>query len=211
MTNRICSVDDCERVARAKGWCQRHYYALRPERCTYAGCTTRKVKQDLCHLHWGYVDSTRRVCPECSQPFVGHPRRKYCGVFCKAQAKRSPLRKAVEAGDSQGIIDAARRCSSVNDDGCWVWGFALTAQGYGVVGQGGRGGLVHRHVAEARAGVPLGKLTVHHKCANRACVNPDHLEAITARENVAEMFERNYYLRRIAELEAEVTRLKGLV
>ena len=52
-------------------------------------------------------------------------------------------------------------------------------------------------------------MTVHHKCANRACCNPEHLELATNRENVAEMFARKAYEARIAELEEEVAALKA--
>ncbi len=56
-------------------------------------------------------------------------------------------------------------------------------------------------------------VTIHHTCANRQCVNPAHLQAISNINNVAEMNERQHYLRRIAALEERVaeleSRLKG--
>ena len=45
---------------------------------------------------------------------------------------------------------------------------------------------------------------VHHKCGNHACVRPDHLQATTQTDNLAEMLERQSYLRKIAELEAKL-------
>ena len=47
----------------------------------------------------------------------------------------------------------------------------------------------------------------HHKCANTACVNPNHLEPATAAENSLEMLARNSYLARIAELEGVIAEL----
>jgi hypothetical protein len=41
-------------------------------------------------------------------------------------------------------------------------------------------------------------------CANSACVNPDHLQPVTHRENVAEMMARQSLLARIRELEARL-------
>jgi hypothetical protein len=38
-------------------------------------------------------------------------------------------------------------------------------------------------------------------CANSKCVNPEHLEPVTAAANMAEMLARNYLVRRIRELE----------
>jgi hypothetical protein len=45
---------------------------------------------------------------------------------------------------------------------------------------------------------------VHHKCANRACARPEHLQAVSQVNNVAEMHERAWYVRRIAELEEQL-------
>lgn len=61
----------------------------------------------------------------------------------------------------------------------------------------GRKHFVHRLVM----GNPPDSV-VHHVCARTSCVNPDHLQRVTQRENAAEMLERNYYLGRIAALEA---------
>lgn len=52
---------------------------------------------------------------------------------------------------------------------------------------------------------------MHHKCANRACINPKHLQAVTAESNTAEMLERNFLQARIRELEMENKSLKVMV
>ncbi|MFI9580387.1 HNH endonuclease signature motif containing protein [Streptomyces sp. NPDC052236] len=56
---------------------------------------------------------------------------------------------------------------------------------------------------------PTTGFPVHHKCAAPACFNPDHLQLVTQRENVAEMLERNSYIKRIQELERKVRALKA--
>lgn len=62
---------------------------------------------------------------------------------------------------------------------CWTWLGRRDRHGYGLWGQN----LVHRLAYEALVGfIPLG-LQMDHLCRNRACLNPDHLEPVTHRQN----------------------------
>lgn len=69
-------------------------------------------------------------------------------------------------------------------DGCWEWTHSKQ-RGYGWIGKGnGRHVFAHRVVYELfRGPVPAGK-QLDHLCRNRACVNPEHLDVVTARVNV---------------------------
>lgn len=66
---------------------------------------------------------------------------------------------------------------------CWVWTAATNSTGYGCVGIEGRRYLAHRVAYQALVGpIPEG-LTIDHLCFNKLCVNPEHLEPVTAAEN----------------------------
>lgn len=73
--------------------------------------------------------------------------------------------------------------------GCWVWfgaqsGDVKGGRGYGVVSMGTTTARAHRYVYEHLHGpIPEG-LTLDHLCRNKLCVNPEHLEPVTTRENI---------------------------
>ena len=66
---------------------------------------------------------------------------------------------------------------------------------------------MHRLSLEAKYGAPLGSQAAHHVCANTRCVNPEHLQPVTHRDNTAEMMARRAYVDRIAELEEVIKEL----
>lgn len=208
MPERTCAVEGCDRPYRAKGLCKKHYYELRPEKCTVEGCRRPLRARGCCMTHYrALATATARHCEGCGSAFVADQRSRFCSSECRYYDRRGPMRRAVDNGDPAGIVLAARESSTVTASGCWEWQFAKSIAGYPMIGQGGRGGLVHRHVAAAVAGRDIGKEPVHHKCANPSCVNPEHLQLTTHRENLAEMLKRNFYVRRIAELEAALMEL----
>ncbi len=69
------------------------------------------------------------------------------------------------------------------NSGCWLWS-GTTNFGYGIFWlQGKRFCRAHKFAYELFKGpVPAG-LELDHLCRTRCCVNPDHLEPVTTREN----------------------------
>jgi len=68
------------------------------------------------------------------------------------------------------------------DSGCWEWTGYCCVKGYGKV-YSTRGTLAHRVVYEALKGQIAPGLQLDHLCRNRKCVNPCHLEEVTAKVN----------------------------
>jgi len=67
--------------------------------------------------------------------------------------------------------------------GCWKWTAATNGWGYGRFRWRGSMTTTHRIAYELLIGpVPPG-LDLDHLCRNRICVNPNHMEAVTHREN----------------------------
>ncbi len=88
---------------------------------------------------------------------------------------------------------------------CWIWKRAIGSHGYGMLGKAiGGEKEVHRAFFEYHLGsIPEGSV-VHHMCGNRVCCNPEHLEAVTHQENVAEAHRNQLLQSRIEELEAQL-------
>ena len=70
----------------------------------------------------------------------------------------------------------------VTDD-CWEWQAYVNSKGYGLIGHENKMQLAHRVAYEMFVGsIPQG-LQLDHLCRIRLCVNPRHVEPVTAQEN----------------------------
>lgn len=68
---------------------------------------------------------------------------------------------------------------------CWIWKGVTDPLGYGRISKGAAGSaLAHResYVQSGRS-IPPGA-SLDHLCRNPSCVNPDHLDPVTHRENI---------------------------
>ena len=70
------------------------------------------------------------------------------------------------------------------NSGCWLWAGSTNSWGYGQVKFYGRQWQAHRFIYTLVKGeIPQG-MDLDHLCRVRGCVNPDHLEPVSERENV---------------------------
>ena len=116
------------------------------------------------------------ICLYCGSEFTPKNRQspgRYCSRTCILRHQNAL--RAKEPFDSKYQINA--------ETGCWMWQRGLDSDGYGKHWHQGDTIRAHVFSFEQKYGlVPVG-LTLDHKCRNRTCVNPDHVEPVTVAEN----------------------------
>lgn len=70
------------------------------------------------------------------------------------------------------------------NSGCWLWLGGVGRGGYGLIKVHGKARMAHRVMYELRRGPIPDGLVLDHLCRTPCCVNPDHLEPVTERENI---------------------------
>lgn len=215
-STQICTCVNC-----GKSWSRATVRGQRPKWCTDCKFISEKpcgrcgeikpigVSSINCTSCWDAICIEVKLraesltnCVQCGVKFQSAAKGRYCSRDCSYRAAMSPLSLALSLGDQQGVIDAIRADSILDDNGCWVWGKGMDRSGYPTAESRGKRLYVHRIALEAKLGKSLGSQQSHHVCANSLCVNPDHLQPATYAENIAEMKARHSYLDRIRELEA---------
>lgn len=165
----VCSVEECQAPIKARGLCGAHYQRMRK---TGDPLGVRPGRWD------GYTK------PLCS---VGCGRQAHAGGLCSVHAPRlrrhgDPLagRREEWAGS---LVEFVLAFIDVREDGCWWWMGGRMGK-YGSVNiPGAPQQYAHRIAHEIWVGeIGTGK-TVHHRCENPSCVNPDHLVALTHKEH----------------------------
>lgn len=120
---------------------------------------------------------------------------RMCAVeTCNAESRGSSLwcnrhrqrvRKHGDPAHERWPATLARIMRRITFGDCWEWsGSVIKSTGYGQVWADGTNHLAHRVVYELLIGpIPEG-LQLDHLCRNRRCVNPEHLEPVTGKENI---------------------------
>jgi len=168
-TSVVCSVPNCDKPKRARGWCNQHYQRWKKHGdplttthyegalCSLDGCSGKARARGLCIKHW------RRLM------IYGDPT-----LHIRA-SKGEPLEFL------QNVVLPHR------SGDCLIWPFDRSPSGYArinMLDDGTR--IVSRIVCEAINGPPpSSKHEAAHSCGkgHLGCVNPQHLRWATTSEN----------------------------
>ncbi len=179
-----CSIPECERAARKRGWCELHYRRWRRTGDPLVTRKTAKADRDDCSIEG------------CDRPY-------HAKGLCSIHDRRRRYHGDPLAGGPERIIGRPTErfhshVSRGGPDDCWPWTGSVTPNGYGQYFIDGRLIAAHRVALELATGVAVSEsLDVDHICHNgdlscpngsdclhRRCCNPAHLEAVTHKVNV---------------------------
>lgn len=113
----------------------------------------------------------------------------------RSGANNLPTKRVRHPQTVERILGSIDRAGS---GGCWIWQGSINAEGYGTTTAPTRRGTTHAHLAvwwvfngSVQDGLQLDHLCHTadssclggNSCRHRRCVNPEHLEPVTPREN----------------------------
>lgn len=135
--------------------------------------------------------SKNRLCRQCK---IDKPLQEfYEDRRVKKDGRRSKCIECLCNGRPPGPIPMNPLTRyKIDKNGCWIWQGSETRTGYGGIKWNGKSTVAHRVIYTLIKGeIPKG-LFLDHLCNVKKCVNPDHLEPVTHRENIQRAWNRQH-------------------
>lgn len=199
---RLCSIENCCKPARARGYCTLHWQRWRkhgvadwepvrqPAVCSIDGCSSPTKAKGFCRAHYWRLRTH-------GDPLGGRTPEGEPASFLKEVVLQAPA------------------------DTCVIWPYANNGVGYGVISIDGEMRLVTRVVCEAVNGPPpTDRHEAAHSCGNghQGCCTPAHLHWATHSENELEKIAHGTHrkgvrhpLAKLSEEQAiQIKSMKGL-
>lgn len=225
-TIKLCSIEGCQRQARARGCCWSHYNNIKhidlitgqPIICSIDGCDKNVyiLEDAICQNHWrklkkygdplGVAEKPEtRLCTieGCNNK---HRSKGLCNKhYCRNRNHGSP--DIVKYEYIRGTLDERFWARVEKTDNCWLWTGRISPKGYGQFDLEDRSITAHRMSWIMANGEIPEELEVNHlchtrecmlgdNCPHRACIRIEHLEIISHAENVRKG-NAGYYERKI--------------
>jgi len=197
-----CSEENCQNLVWARGLCNTHYKRAREKGawpsnvssrgpCSMENCSRPALARGLCVNHY---QSEKRKGFEPLAPV------RCINRNCDSLAVKN-RRCAIH--HEKFILNAERRNPDIwlfvdksgGPDACWPWtGHRHPKQNYGMKVVNGKRVFAHRLLWEEFNGsIPEG-LIIRHKCDNPPCVNPNHLDIGTYKDNAHDRDSRGRHV-----------------
>lgn len=207
--SRLCSIPDCGKPVRSKGWCNSHYLRHLIHGTPTGGSDYRnRDRGSVCQ-----VDG-------CGKPAKA---RGWCGAHYRRWHKHGDPGESFPRGSSVGSPQRYfyEVVLAYEGDDCLPWTFGRSSDGYGRMRHGGKARNVHRVVCEEENGPPpSSKHDAAHSCGkgHEGCVAKRHLSWKTRSKNQMDRVAHGTSNRgeqcgaaKITEPQArEVLRLRGI-
>jgi len=158
----LCSEEGCDRDSVARGYCYKHYrqrqrHGTLPgydKQCKVDGCDKTSYQGGYCNKHYLRV---------------------------KRYGDENFVKRRIFNGTPEEVF--LHYTDKKTETGCWLYRGTINSNGYGRLRVGRKNIYAHVFSYQRTNGVIPKGMVVRHKCRNRNCVNPEHLEIGTIRDN----------------------------
>jgi len=168
-----CSVTDCDRPRYCKGFCTKHYERWR-------------AHGDL-DTHYITRDPFPCKVKGCDKLYSSNSAKNWCKMHYTRWLRHGDTK----LHNSRSLMSRFMKFAFPEPmSGCWIWTGSIMWSGYPLMKDKKRKTTrAHRIAYQLFKGPIPQNLTIDHLCRNRACVNPDHLEAVTIQVNTIRGYE----------------------